>query len=144
MLAAAVAVYVVGLRRGDATATVYDDDGLQPPVASLPPVLLPEKPQAADVDKLRFALGLRGYRMDQVDEVLDALRDEISAKDQTIADLRAELLGAPPATTSAAAPAGDSAPGSDKAKAEEAPAASGGELLSDGATEPSSTGARND
>lgn len=138
MLAAAVAVYVVGLRRGDATATVYDDDGLQPPVASLPPVLLPEKPQAADVDKLRFALGLRGYRMDQVDEVLDALRDAISAKDQTIADLRAELLGAPPATTS------DSAPGSDKAKAEGAPAASGGELLSDGATEPSSTGARND
>ena len=27
----------------------------------------------SDVDRLRFAVGLRGYRMDQVDQVLDEL-----------------------------------------------------------------------
>ena len=61
------------------------------PVASLPPVLLPEHAAAADIDRLRFAVGLRGYRMDQVDQVLDDLRDQISAKDQKIQALGEEL-----------------------------------------------------
>jgi DivIVA domain-containing protein len=45
----------------------------------------------ADVDRVRFALGLRGYRMDQVDQVLDELRDQIAAKDREIAHLKTEL-----------------------------------------------------
>ncbi len=47
--------------------------------------------EPADVDRLRFAVGLRGYRMDQVDQVLDELRDQLAAKDRKIADLGAEL-----------------------------------------------------
>lgn len=63
--------------------------GLEQPVANLPPVLLPEDAKPTDVDSLRFALGLRGYRMDQVDQVLDELRDQLQAKDREI-----ERLGA--------------------------------------------------
>ncbi|VDR32808.1 DivIVA domain [Arthrobacter agilis] len=67
-----------------------DGLGLVEPVASLPPVLLPEKPTARDVDAVRFGLGLRGYRMDQVDEVLDRLAAALAEKDAVIAGLRAE------------------------------------------------------
>lgn len=65
-------------------------DGMAPPVASLPPVLLPEDPRGSDVDALRFGLGLRGYRMDQVDEVLDRLADALNERDAVIAELRSE------------------------------------------------------
>ncbi|MCW1250587.1 DivIVA domain-containing protein, partial [Acaricomes phytoseiuli] len=47
------------------------DEELAPPLPNLPPVLLPERPGPKDVAKVRFSLGLRGYRMDQVDQVLD-------------------------------------------------------------------------
>jgi DivIVA domain-containing protein len=67
-------------------------DGFDDPVASLPPVLLPAHPQPSDVDHVRFALGLRGYRMDQVDQVLDELRDQLAEKDQEISRLRTALL----------------------------------------------------
>ena len=66
-------------------------DGFDEPVASLPPVLLPEDAGPSDVDRLRFAIGLRGYRMDQVDQVLDELRDQMAAKDRRIAELGEEL-----------------------------------------------------
>ncbi len=57
---------------------------------NLPAVLLSEDAKPSDVDSLRFALGgLRGYRMDQVDQVLDELRDQLQAKDREI-----ERLGA--------------------------------------------------
>lgn len=59
--------------------------GLVEPVASLPPVLLPEHPSAEDVESVSFSLGLRGYRCDQVDEVLDALSAEISRLHEVIA-----------------------------------------------------------
>ncbi|MGP9502190.1 DivIVA domain-containing protein [Specibacter sp. AOP5-B1-6] len=95
VVAAAAALYVVGLNKPQADAPVYDD-ALARPVANLPPVLLPDTPAPADVDRLRFSLGLRGYRMDQVDEVLDRLRDELAAKDLHIAGLEA---GTSPAVT---------------------------------------------
>lgn len=94
MLAAAVVLFVVGLNKPDAGSAVYQD-GMAVPVANLPPVLLPDAPEPADVDKLRFSLGLRGYRMDQVDEVLDRLRDELAAKDVRIAELLTSDAGAP-------------------------------------------------
>nr|WP_218063201.1 DivIVA domain-containing protein [Arthrobacter sp. SDTb3-6] len=118
MLAAAVAVYVVGLKRpaGDIYA-----DGLEAPVSGLPPVLLPAVPAPADVDHVRFGLGLRGYRMDQVDEVLDRLRDELAARDARIAELEAAVPavqhdaadGGNPADAPSGAPAdgGRAAPG---------------------------------
>ena len=78
-------------RRRDGGADGSFDDGFDEPVASLPPVLLPERAAAADIDRLRFAVGLRGYRMDQVDQVLDDLREQIIAKDQRIEALGEEL-----------------------------------------------------
>ncbi|MEV7605225.1 DivIVA domain-containing protein [Paenarthrobacter sp. NPDC089322] len=65
--------------------------GLDEPVPNLPPVLLPADAKASDIDGLRFALGLRGYRMDQVDQVLDELRDQLKAKDREIERLSALL-----------------------------------------------------
>ncbi len=67
------------------------DGGLEEPPANLPPVLLPEHAVPEDVTRLRFSLGLRGYRMDQVDQVLDELRDQLAAKDAEIAELRGRL-----------------------------------------------------
>ncbi|MCB5283541.1 DivIVA domain-containing protein [Arthrobacter sp. AL08] len=79
-------------RRGTDSGELHAlDDGFDQPVANLPPVLLPAQAVPSDVDRLRFAVALRGYRMDQVDEVLDELRDQLAAKDGTIADLGAEL-----------------------------------------------------
>jgi DivIVA domain-containing protein len=68
--------------------------GFAQPPANLPPVLLPADAEAADVDKIRFSLGLRGYRMDQVDQVLDELRDQLAGKDAELAELRSRLLDA--------------------------------------------------
>jgi DivIVA domain-containing protein len=67
------------------------NDGFDDPVASLPPVLLPADATPADVDHVRFALGLRGYRMDQVDQVLDDLRDQLAARNAEIERLREQL-----------------------------------------------------
>jgi DivIVA domain-containing protein len=41
----------------------------------------------ADVDAVRFSVGLRGYRMDEVDDVLDRLAHEIELREQRIARL---------------------------------------------------------
>ena len=43
------------------------------------------------VDGLRFSLALRGYRMDEVDEVLDRLVDELDRRGE--GDQRARGLG---------------------------------------------------
>ncbi|AIY01483.1 hypothetical protein ART_1884 [Arthrobacter sp. PAMC 25486] len=88
IVAAAAVFYVVGLNKPGAESPVYED-ALGAPVANLPPVLLPSTPMPGDVDRLRFSLGLRGYRMDQVDEVLDRLRDELAARDARITELEA-------------------------------------------------------
>jgi DivIVA domain-containing protein len=77
-------------RGADARRDTFDD-GFDEPVASLPPVLLPADAGPSDVDRLRFAVGLRGYRMDQVDQVLDELRDQLAARDRKIADLGEEV-----------------------------------------------------
>lgn len=67
------------------------EDGFDEPVASLPPVLLPADAEPADLDRIRFAVGVRGYRMDQVDQVLDELRDQLARKDRELAALRVQL-----------------------------------------------------
>ncbi|NUT69932.1 DivIVA domain-containing protein [Pseudarthrobacter sp. C4D7] len=66
-------------------------DGFEEPPANLPPVLLPERAVPEDITRIRFSLGLRGYRMDQVDQVLDELRDQLAARDAELADLRGRL-----------------------------------------------------
>ncbi|RNI19479.1 DivIVA domain-containing protein [Flexivirga caeni] len=59
------------------------------PFESLPRgIVTPE-----DIDQVRFDQTLRGYRMGQVDEVLDRLRAELAARDEEIALLRGEHAG---------------------------------------------------
>jgi len=63
--------------------------GMGPATSSRPYRGLPEGPVlASDVDDVRFSLGLRGYRMDEVDAVLDRLREEIRERDEELAAWR--------------------------------------------------------
>lgn len=51
--------------------------GLHEPTPILPPTLLPEHPRAEDLKNLKLPVGLRGYRADHVDTVIDTLSKEI-------------------------------------------------------------------
>jgi DivIVA domain-containing protein len=87
------------------------DAGLDQPPANLPPVLLPANAAPQDVDRVRFSLGLRGYRMDQVDQVLDELRDQLAASRHEVEILKARLEAveeAGPSTGTAAEPSSGS------------------------------------
>jgi DivIVA domain-containing protein len=68
-------------------------EALAPMPADAVPVELPEdRPAgAADIQRLRLPVGLRGYRMYEVDWVLDRLAGELDRRDAEIARLRAEL-----------------------------------------------------
>lgn len=57
---------------------------------------LPEdRPLArADVDAVRLPVTVRGYRMNDVDDVLDRLSAELAERDARIAELEAALAGA--------------------------------------------------
>lgn len=46
-----------------------------------------------DIDGARFAVGFRGYRMDQVDRLLDRLAAEIDHRDRLIAELTQQSAG---------------------------------------------------
>lgn len=48
----------------------------------------------SDVDTLRFPMALRGYRMDEVDDVLDRLGAELALRDGRVAELDAALTAA--------------------------------------------------
>jgi DivIVA domain-containing protein len=74
-------------------------DGLDTPERDLATPRLPEGPVSPDdIDEVRFAVGFRGYRMDQVDEVLDRLGRELASRDERIAVLerRSDTGGPPP------------------------------------------------
>lgn len=79
-------------RRGGTPAPA--PKGLEEPPTGLPPVYLPEHPNPEDVDAVRFALAFRGYRMDQVDEVLARLRDRIGVQAALIHALTEQLKSA--------------------------------------------------
>ncbi|MGF9646795.1 DivIVA domain-containing protein [Pseudarthrobacter oxydans] len=78
-------------RSGGRALPALLDAGLDQPPANLPPVLLPANAAPQDVDRVRFSLGLRGYRMDQVDQVLDELRDQLAASRDEVEVLKARL-----------------------------------------------------
>ena len=64
---------------------------------------LPAGPlSAVDLQRVRFGMALRGYRMSEVDEVLDRLGQQLHGRDAEIARLRA-LTGDEPAREDAAA-----------------------------------------
>ena len=67
------------------------DDGFDQPVANLRRSCCRPTRSRPTSTVSGFAVGLRGYRMDQVDQVLDDLRDQLATKDRKIADLGAEL-----------------------------------------------------
>lgn len=57
---------------------------------------LPPGPlRAPDVDRARFSLAFRGYRMSEVDAVLDRLRDELASCQDELAARRDAGTGAP-------------------------------------------------
>lgn len=69
--------------------------GLAEPTSSLPSTGLPERElRPDDLGAVRFAPALRGYRMDQVDQVIDRLADELALREAEIERLRAELTRA--------------------------------------------------
>ncbi len=61
---------------------------LAPPATTMGGGLPPGPVGAADVGGVRFDTVLRGYRMDQVDDVLARLADAIAQRDDEIAMLR--------------------------------------------------------
>jgi DivIVA domain-containing protein len=57
---------------------------------------LPDGPLGPDdLTAVRFAVAFRGYRMDQVDQVLDRVRRELVTRDERIAELEQTV---PPST----------------------------------------------
>ena len=82
-LAVLFLVAAVATGQGDAMAEMPPDRR---------PADLPDDPLGpADLDRLRFGVGLRGYRMDQVDAVLDRLGAELAQRDERIAELTARV-----------------------------------------------------
>lgn len=69
-------------------------DVLQPEVPGGEARLLPDGAVgSADVAELRFSVVNRGYRMDQVDIVLDRLQRELAWRDHRLAELESRIPG---------------------------------------------------
>ncbi|MEU1279903.1 DivIVA domain-containing protein [Streptomyces sp. NPDC005805] len=87
VVVAAVTLAVIGGNDG----TVLPDAPPEQPADPLPA----NRPVArADVDALRLPVTPRGYRMADVDDVLDRLGAELAERDARIAELEAALAGA--------------------------------------------------
>jgi DivIVA domain-containing protein len=66
--------------------------GLPEPTSTLPMLQLPaDRLTGQDVDRLRFSIGLRGYRMDEVDRVLDRVSAELRSRQAEVDELRERL-----------------------------------------------------
>jgi DivIVA domain-containing protein len=105
LLSVAVALGAVAVARGQVRG------GLEPATTSRAHRPLPEgamTPQ--DVDAVRLTVALRGYRMDEVETVLDRLRDELAARDARVEALE-RLAGTPPEPGRSPEPGTGSAPG---------------------------------
>ncbi len=89
-----VALAVVGVT---AVVAVGRGDGLSDPEPDRAPygTLPPGDVDRAALDRLRFSLGFRGYRMDEVDAVLDRVAAELDAKNERIAELEAHARQKP-------------------------------------------------
>jgi len=98
LLAVVASIAVVAAGRGSSLADVDPDRS--------PRGTLPEGPaDRAAVDGLRFTVAFRGYRMDEVDGVLDRLVGEIEARDARIAE-----LGSSPAQAESSSAQAESSP----------------------------------
>lgn len=63
-------------------------DRMSEPTHTTPGIGLPDQVRAADIDGLRFDTALRGYRMEQVDEVLARLQRRIAELEDEVDDPR--------------------------------------------------------
>lgn len=69
---------------------------LAPAPQDRPDLALPDGPlQAQDVEQVRFTTAPRGYRMDEVDVVLDRLAAELVDRDRRLALLQAAAVQRP-------------------------------------------------
>ena len=92
-----VAVLLVGVFAAMVAGRVSYDP-MAAPVTTQPDTGLAEDFDARDVATVHFDTALRGYRMDQVDGVLDRLQDRLVDQERELAVLRA-TTGQPAATT---------------------------------------------
>ena len=99
-----LAILVLG---GVAVVAAGRGQGLTAPEPDRPTLALPpDRPLTRyDVDRVRFSVGLRGYRMDEVDDVLDRLAVDLESRDARIAVLEQEV-----AAKWTAGPPGDAGP----------------------------------
>lgn len=89
ILAVIAAIAVVAAGRGGGLEPAAPD---RTPTGALPA----DAPVTREaVDGLRFSLGFRGYRMDEVDAVLDRLAAELETRDKRIAELETALASGP-------------------------------------------------
>ncbi len=77
-----------------AVLSTREGAGLADAPQDLPDLDLPDGPLGpADVADLRFSLAPRGYRMDEVDVVLDRLAAELAERDRRLARYEGERAG---------------------------------------------------
>ncbi|SMF52676.1 DivIVA domain-containing protein [Streptomyces sp. Amel2xC10] len=87
VVVAAVTLAVVGGGEGTGPLPDAEPQRLHDP-------LPPDRPlDRADIDRLRFPLAARGYRMADVDDALNRLAAELAERDARIADLESALTG---------------------------------------------------
>jgi DivIVA domain-containing protein len=79
-------------------------DPMSEPAHTTPTTGLPDRPSAADVDAVRFDTAARGYRMSEVDDVLDGLRARLAAQEAELARLQAAAGDSDPMTDPIADP----------------------------------------
>lgn len=89
LLFTVIAVLVVGVF-GVLLAGRVGYDPMSDPVTTQPEPGLREGFTSRDVSAVHFDTALRGYRMDQVDEVLDRLSDRLLAQEAELRRLRGE------------------------------------------------------
>ncbi|MFI5794829.1 DivIVA domain-containing protein [Streptomyces sp. NPDC051677] len=88
VVVAAVTLAVVGGGEGTGPLPEVAPERLHDP-------LPPDRPvDRTDIDRLRFPLAARGYRMADVDDALSRLAAELAERDARIADLESALAGA--------------------------------------------------
>lgn len=96
-------VVAIGIVAGVAVLVARDkpliaDDPVSASRLAWPP---PGELVAEDLDRARFTVALRGYRMDEVDRVLADMQDALADRDRRIAALELRARSEPPAAAPA-------------------------------------------
>lgn len=111
VVVAAVTLAVVGGSGEGRDGAVTGGLGDAPPDQLDEPLPAGRPVSRMDVDGLRLPVTARGYRMQQVDDVLDRLGAELAERDARIAELESALAGAQAAAMGRGEPGGLADPG---------------------------------